>query len=113
MEVEGFSLPNGGANGDVETAFTIETETANRARVETALDGLELLDDFSSALLRSTGDAASGKAGSQGGDGVYLFAQSSFYRGDEMKDLGKSLELQQLCGFDSSKLTDLSEVISL
>src|ERR1700679_3705245 len=83
-EVREVVFANGGADGDGELAFAIETEVAERAGVGAAGDGFEFVNDFHGANFWGAGDAAAGETSGEGGEMRDVGTEAAFDGGDEM-----------------------------
>ena len=92
MEVKLAGFGDERSNGNIEAAFAIESETPDRARVETARTWLKLSNNLTSPLFRCSRDTASRKAGAEGVKVTNFFAQSSLDCRDEVKDLSVAFQ---------------------
>jgi hypothetical protein len=112
VEVSRVVFADGGADGDAELAFAVETEVTERAGVRTAGDGFEFVDDFHGAEFGRAGNAAAGETGGEGGKMCNAGAQTTFDSGDEVLDLGKTFEPDEFGDLDGAEFADFAEVIA-
>ena len=103
---------DGGADGDVELAFAVETEIAEAAGIRPARDGLKLVDDFHRPKLRRAGDTAAGKTISQCRKMRMLRAQPAFDSGNQMLHLRVFFQPHQFRHPHTAKLAHAPEIIA-
>ena len=107
LDVAGFvafgALHVEGADGDagVEVAGEIGVEDA--AAVDGAAGGFELLDDLHGADFGGAAEGAGGEAGFEGVDGVEAGLESAFDGGDEVHDVGITLDEHEVFDVDGAE----------
>ncbi len=74
--------------------------------------GFEFVDDFHGADFGGASDAAAGKAGGEGGEVGLAIAEAAGDGGDEMLDLGVTLEAGQFGDVDGAVFADFAEVVA-
>lgn len=112
MVVEVTLLVNEGADSDVKLGLAIVAEVAESSGVEATGDGLKLSDNFARSYFRSSGDRTTGEAGTEGAEGVFLGGEGAANGGDEVVDVLKFFELENIADVNGAEAADLAEVIT-
>jgi hypothetical protein len=103
---------DGGADGDAELAFAVESEVAMASAVGAAGDGFEGVDDFHGAELGGTGDGTAWETGGEGIEMGQVRAELGLDGGDEVLDLGEGFETEEVGDLDGAEFGDATEVIA-
>ena len=105
-------LHHHGANGDAGVEIAGKIQIENRAGVDAATRGFELVDDFHGANLGRTGDSSAREAGGESVEAIDVGAQTAAQARYQVHDMGVALDHHELRHLDRADLgrNDLGRV---
>src|ERR1035438_8604985 len=101
-----------GADGDAGIQIAGKIRIENRAAVDTAARGLQLLDDLHGADLGRAGERAGGEAGAEGVNGGEFGPEAAFERADQVHDVGVTLDEHQVLHLHAAIFGDAADVVA-
>src|SRR5260370_1823046 len=82
------------------------------AGIDAAAGAFKLFDNFHGADLGRAGNGASGKASHQRVQAIHIFAETTAQCGDDVHDVGKTLDGHELLDFDGAVIADAAEIVA-
>src|ERR1700675_2626240 len=112
LHVRDAILDDHGAQRDAGVQITSEIHVQHAPGIDTAAGALEFFDDFHGPDFGGAGNGAGGKASHQRVQGIDVFAQTAAQGGNDVHDVGKTLDVNELLDFDGAIVADTAEIVA-
>src|SRR6266851_2801778 len=97
---------------DAGVQITSKIHVQHAAGIDAAAGALQFFDDFHGADLGRAGDSAGGKASHQRVQAIHIFAETATQSGDDVHDVGETLDGHELLDFDGAVIADAAEIVA-
>lgn len=112
LEVDAVRFGDQRADGDARVHIAREVEVADGAGVDSPAVGLEGGDELACADLRRAGDGPGRETRAQSIEGVETRCQLRVYVGDDVHDVGVSLDMERVVHGDGADGADAAKVVA-
>src|SRR6266849_7029001 len=101
-----------GAQRDAGVQITSKIQVQHASGIDAAAGTLQLFDNFHGAHFGRTGDGAGREAGHERVKAIHIFAQATAQAGNDVHDVGKTLDDHELLDFDGAVVADTAEIVA-